>query len=316
MEPLEQIAQRLSTERRVRALAEAGSAGTPNAWAGSARTLLSFERGLTSPDTEFPLREMEAGVLRLRFPHESLETWQDWSVLQASGPLGWLAPLGLLAHCRPIYDPSGSLGSVQRILQALTPPQRADFRAGLIQQAETRLAAAQQLLGPAASSGQAAQLLVLADVRRLAVECLYPALLSWRHLWAAGGPDGGVRLPHVWRAQVGLAFPRAVNRLDQLYGFGGEREARRVLLATRGLNLVQAEKRARLAAQAGYFDGAVRFVRDAAAQLWRGDLERWAYLSSARQDKLVTLLGAQTSPLGPVAAELARELIEDVRAGR
>ncbi len=312
MEPLEQIAQRLSTERRVRALAEAGSARTPNAWAGSVPTLLSFERGLIRPGTEFPLRETEAGVVRLRFPYESLEVWQDWPLLQTSGSLG------LLAQCRPIYDPSGSLGSVQRTLQSLTLPQRADFRAGLIEQAETRLAAAQHLLGPAASSGSgpAAQLLVLADVRRLAVECLYPALLSWRHLWAAGGPDGGVRLPHVWRAQVGLAFPRAVNRLDQLYGFGGEREARRVLLATRGLNLVQAEKRARLAAQVGYFDGAVRFVRDAAAQLWRGDLERWAYLSSARQDKLVTLLGAQTSPLGPVAAELGRELIEDVRVGR
>ena len=146
MEPLEQIAQRLKAERRVRALAEAGSAGTPNAWAGSAPTLLSFERGLTSPGPAFPLRELEAGVVRLRFPQESLEAWQDWSVLEASGPPG---VLGLLAYCRPVYDPSGSLGGVQRTLQSLTPAQRADFRAGLIQQAETRLAAAQHLLGPA-----------------------------------------------------------------------------------------------------------------------------------------------------------------------
>lgn len=312
MEPLEQTVQRLKAERRVRALAEAGSTGTPSAWAGSTPTLLSFERGLSTLDTEFPLRETEAGVVRLRFPYESLETWQDWGALQATGPLS------LLAHCRPVYDPSGSLGSLQRTLQALTPPQLADFRAELINQAETRLGGAQQLLVPGSNtaSGTAAQLLVLADVRRLAAECLYPALLSWRHLWAAGWPDGGVRLPHLWRAQVGLAFPRAVNHLDQLYGFGGEREARRVLLATRGLNLVQVEKRARLASQVGYFDGAVRFVRDAAAQAWRGDLERWPYLSGARQDKLVTLLGAEISPLGPVAAELCRELIEDVRAGR
>lgn len=308
MEPLEQIAQRLRAERRVRALAEAGSVGTPSAWAGSTPTLLSFERGLGSSEHEVPLRETEAGVLRLRFPYESLEAWQDWEALRVAGPLG------LLAHCRPVYDPGGALGRLQRRLQALTPPQRADFRADLLDQAETRLAAAQRLIG--VGSGAAVQLLVLTDVRRLAVECLYPALLSWRHLWAAGWPDGGVRLPHLWRAQVGLAFPRAVDHLDQLYGFGGEREARRVLLATRGLNLVQAEKRARLAVQVGYFDGAVRFVRDAAAQVWRGDLERWPYLSSARQDKLVTLLGAEISPLGPVAAELCRELIEDVRAGR
>ena len=308
MEPIEQIAQRLRAERRVRALAEAGSAGTPSAWAGSTPTLLSFERGLSSADTQFPLREMESGVLRLRFPYEALEGWQDWTALQASGLVG------LLAQCRPVYDPGGTLGKLQRTLQALTPLQWAEFRTRLLDEAETRLNAAQGLIG--VGSGTSAQLLVLADVRRLAVTLLYPALLSWRQLWASGGPDGGVRLPHVWRAQVGLAFPMAVNHLDQLYGFGGEREARRVLLATRGLNLVPTEKRARLAAQAGYYDGAVRFVRDAAAQVWRSDLERWPYLTSARQDKLGILLGAATSPLGPVAAELGRELIADVRAGR
>ncbi|AWN22926.1 hypothetical protein DKM44_06535 [Deinococcus irradiatisoli] len=295
------LIEQLTGERKVRALAETGSHGTPLAWAGSQPGLLSFERGLNTLS-----RESGRGVRRLRVPYEVLERWQEADTALLAAPL----PPALLAQARVVYDPAGALTRVQRQLQQLTPQQFAVYRESLIQQAETRLEAVEALLQR--GSGVAAQLLALADARRAAVECLYPALLTHLQLW----PASGVRLPHFWRAQAGLPFPKAVGRLDQLYAFGAEAEARRVLLATRGLNLVEQEKRARLAVQAGYYDGAVRFLRDEAAQRWRADLERWPYLSGARQDKLGTLLGAGSSPLGPVAAALVRDLIADVRAGR
>jgi hypothetical protein len=106
-----------------------------------------------------------------------------------------------------------------------------------------------------------------------------------------------------------------VYRLETLYAFGGDVEARRVLLATRGLGLVEQERRARAAFQAGYYDGAVRYLRDEAARTHRADLHAWTHLSSARRDKLGTLLGVSRAPLGPAALEVAGDLLDAVQDG-
>ncbi|AZI42226.1 hypothetical protein EHF33_05240 [Deinococcus psychrotolerans] len=293
------LLERLTAERKVRAVAEVMSSAPT--WAGSRPALLVFERGLSDAK-----QTTQNGVQLWQFPYEKLEDWAD--LYRAEAPLEWLA------NGKAVYDPSGNLAKLGRQLRQASAPQLSAARTALLDQAAAELSAAGEWLRR--GSGIAGQLLALTETRRIATRRLYPALLTHLHLWPASWPDGGVRLPHHWRAQAGLAFPRAVYHLDQLYGFGGADEARRVLLATRGLNLVQTEKRAKLAQQAGYFDGAVRFVRDEAALLWRSDLERWNHLSSARQAKLSTVLGAGLSPLGPVALEIGRELIEDVRAGR
>ncbi|WP_293914170.1 hypothetical protein [Deinococcus sp.] len=310
------LIESLVAERKVRAVAEVGPADLP-AWAGTQPSLLTFERGLDTAQTGTVQigavqmgsvqTQMRSGVSILRQPYDSLERWLDWDTLRTEP-----GALRRLALCRAVYDPTGHLGRISRTLAALSAGQLEEHRHQLLNQAEYRLGAAQALLGPGGSL--AAQLLVLADVRQLATELLYPALLTHLHLWP--GQPGDLRLPHLWRAQLGLRCPKAVYRLDALQGFGGEAQARQVLLASRGLNLTEQEKRARLAVQHGYYDGAVLQLRSEAARIWRADIERWTYLTSARRDKLGTLLGASVSPLGPVAVELARELVEDVRVGR
>lgn len=297
---LQRIQEQLTGERKVRALAEAGSFGTPLAWAGSQPTLLVFERGLKARSSA-----AESGVRMLRVPYEWLETWPESGEWHAE-PLF----LGQLSRSRPVYDPAGGLARVRRALSSPTQEQLSGYRDGLLNEASKRLSAVQAILP--LGSGVSAQVLALAEARSIALTCLYPALLSHLALW----PTSGVRVPHFWRAQAGLRFPRGIDRFEQLYAFGGEREARRVLLATRGLNLVEPEKRARLALQAGYYDGAVRFLRDEAAQRWRAELENWTYLSGPRREKLSLLLGVGSSPLGPVAAEQIEQLIADVRVGR
>jgi hypothetical protein len=151
----------------------------------------------------------------------------------------------------------------------------------------------------------------LVVAREVATALLYPALLTHLHLW----PEFEIRLPHAWRAVAGLKFPRAIYRLDGLYGFGGEDEARRVLLATRGLGLVQQEKRARAAVQCGYYDGAVRLLRDETARLHRDDLAGWTYLSAVKRERLGALLGLERSPLGPSALLATERLLESCRDG-
>ena len=294
------LQERLIARRTVRAWRRWRQGGTAPAWAGSVPTWLIVERGLGAPQVS-----SEDGVRLWRLPYSALEGSRDWAALRALG-----LPLGLLARSRAVYDPSGQLLRLQRTLSQLTPADWAVYRAELTGQAGERLELAEARLR--GGNTLAAQLVVLAQVRRTAVEQLYPALLTRLQLW----PHMGLRLPHQWRAQAGVAFPRAVHHLDALYGYGGEAEARRVLLASRGFGLTEQEKRARLAIQAGYYDGAVRFLRDEAAERWLADLENWTYLSSARRDKLATLLGAGVSPLGPVALALARELQDDVQAGR
>lgn len=300
MQDPDKVQDRLVADRKVRAVAQAGSYGTDEAWAGSVPTLVAFERGLLSPQTE-----ARAGVTVQRYPYEKLEQWRDWDVAREE------APVALLATSRVVYDPTGHYGRIQRTLWNLNEERLAAHREELLGQAAARLDAARRsYTGP--GHGAQEQLLALAEAREVAVGLLYPALLTHIHGW----PEFEIRLPHAWRAAAGLRFPKAVYRLDGLYGFGGEDEARRVLLATRGLGLVEQEKRARAAFQSGYYDGAVRYLRDETARTHRADLERWTYLSSARRDKLGTLLGVTRSPLGPAALALAGELLVDAREGR
>ncbi|GAA0522314.1 hypothetical protein [Deinococcus depolymerans] len=295
----ERVTDRLIADRRVRAVAHAGSHGTEFAWAGSLPTLVAFERGVTEAHAD-----TRAGVTTERFPFEKLEAWRDWEVARTE------APLALLATSRVVYDPTGGYSRIQRTLWNLSESQRAAHRAELLNLADSRLRAAQAAYtGP--GHGVQEQLLALADARSVALDALYPALLTWLHLW----PEFEIRLPHAWRASAGLRFPKAVYRLEALYGFGGEEEARRVLLATRGLGLVEQERRARAAFQAGYYDGAVRYLRDEAARTHRADLSGWMHLTPARREKLGTLLGVTRAPLGPAALNLAQELLEAVREG-
>ncbi|UBV43039.1 hypothetical protein LAJ19_02100 [Deinococcus taeanensis] len=295
----ERAGERLVADRKVRAVAQAGSFGTEYAWAGSVPTFVTFERGVLSAQAD-----TRAGVTVERFPFEKLEAWRDWDVARTE------APLALLATSRVIYDPTGHYGRIQRTLWNLSASQRAAHRAELLRGAQDALSAARAAhTGP--GHGVQEQLLALADAREIALTLLYPALLTWLHLW----PEFEIRLPHAWRSAAGLRFPKAVYRLEALYAFGGEDEARRVLLATRGLGLVEQERRARAAFQAGYYDGAVRFLRDEAARTHREDLRRWMNLTPARREKLGTLMGVTRAPLGPAALRLAQELLEAVQEG-
>ncbi|CAM3606087.1 hypothetical protein DEFR109230_04860 [Deinococcus frigens] len=295
----ERVGERLVADRKVRAVAQAGSHGTELAWAGSHPTFVTFERDLLSPQTE-----TRAGVSVERFPFAKLEAWRDWDTARAE------APLALLATSRVLYDPTGHYGRIQRTLWNLSASQRAVYRAELLNLAAQGLSAARAAhTGP--GHGVQEQLLALADARNLALNLLYPALLTRLHAW----PEFEIRLPHAWRAAAGLRFPKAIYRLEQLYAFGGQEEARRALLATRGLGLLAQERRARTAYAAGYYDGALRYLRDETALVWRADLARWSSLSSARREKLGTLLGVTRAPLGPAALNLAEELLEAVRNG-
>ncbi|GGL96603.1 hypothetical protein GCM10010841_01240 [Deinococcus aerophilus] len=295
----DRVAERLVADRKVRAVAQAGSYGTEFAWAGSQPTFVTFQRDLSAPQSE-----TRSGVTVERFPFEHLDAWRDWDVARAQ------APLALLATSRVTYDPTGGYGRIQRTLWNLSAAQRAAHRADLLNQASAGLEEARRAhTGP--GHGVQEQLLALADARDLALTLLYPALLTWLHLW----PEFEIRLPHAWRASAGLRFPKAIYRLEHLYGFGGQEEARRVLLATRGLGMLEQERRARAAFSAGYYDGAVRYLRDETARTHRADLQRWTSLSSARREKLGTLLGVTRAPLGPAALSLTAELLEAVRQG-
>ncbi|MDV6373542.1 hypothetical protein [Deinococcus arenicola] len=293
------MGERLVADRKVRAVAQAGSYGTELAWAGSQPTFVTFERDLLSPQAE-----TRAGVAVERFPYDRLEAWRDWDTARAE------APLALLATSRVLYDPTGNYGRIQRTLWNLNAAQRAAYRAELLNLAEGGLTIARAAhTGP--GHGVQEQLLALADARDIALNLLYPALLTHLHAW----PEFEVRLPHAWRASAGLRFPKAIYHLEQFYAFGGQEEARRALLATRGLGLLAQERRARTAYMAGYYDGALRYLRDETAHVHRADLARWASLSSARREKLGTLLGVTRAPLGPAALNLAGELLEAVRDG-
>lgn len=295
----ERVSERLVADRKVRAVAHAGSYDTEYAWAGSQPLFVTFERDLT-----FPATETRAGITVQRYPYEQLERWRDWDQAKLE------APLALLATSRVAYDPTGYYGRIQRMLWNLSEGQLAAHRSELLFQAKEALQEAiSAYTGP--GHGAQEQLLALQSARDIALKVLYPALLTHIHAW----PEFEIRLPHAWRASAGMKFPKAVYHLDHLYGFGGEPEARRVLLATRGLGLVEEERRARTALQAGYYDGAVRYLRDEAARTHRHDLERWGFISSARRDKLSTLLGVTRSPLGPAALEIVRTLIGEVQEG-
>lgn len=293
----ERISDRLSAERKVRAVAHAGSYGTEFAWAGSQPTFVTFEREL-----RLALSETRAGMSVERFPFEKLELWRDWEVARQE------APLALLATSRVSYDPTGGYARIQRLLWNLSSAQLAAHRAELVNLAAERLRQARTAY---AGAGAGQQLLALADAREIALTLLYPALLTHLHQW----PEFEIRLPHAWRMSAGMRYPKAIYRLERLYAFGGEDEARAVLLSTRGLGLVEQERRARAAFQAGYYDGAVRYLRDEAARTHRADLEGWLHLSAARWEKLGTLMGVSRAPLGPAALKVAEDLLEAVSEG-
>ncbi|MFC6590777.1 hypothetical protein ACFP81_01145 [Deinococcus lacus] len=295
---VEKLQSKLLADRKVRAVAQAGSYGGDDAWPGSVPTLIAFERGILSPQTDTRL-----GATVLRYPYERLEEWRDWEQARQS------APLGQLATSRVVYDPTGHFGRIQRMLWTLSDERLAEYRGELLRSAEQQLRAARDGLGGPAQAAE--QLAALTLARRLATEQLYPALLTHARLW----PEFELRLPHAWRAAAGLKFPKGVYWLEQLYGFGGHEEARRTLLATRGLKMLTQEKHARAAIACGYYDGAVRYLRDEAARLHAEDLSRWAYLSSARRERLGTLLGVTRSPLGPAALQIAGELLVAAREG-
>ena len=296
----DKLLARLVVERKVRAAAWAGSHGTEHAWAGSLPTLVVFERGLLSPQAE-----TRAGLTLERFPYERLEAWRDWDAAREG------APLALLATSRLAYDPTGHYGRIQKMLWALPPEKLAAYRSDLLEGARAELDALTRR-GARPGAGNAGQLLCLTGARQVGLDRLYPALLTHLHAW----PEFEVRLPHAWRAAAGLRFPRSIYLLDRLYGFGGEEEARRALMATRGLGLLEQEKRARAAFQAGYYDGAVRLLRDEAARTHAADLAGWTHLSAAKRERLSALLGLERSPLGPSALEVAEQLLEAVRGGK
>jgi len=295
----DRVFERLMQERKVRAVAWAGSFGTDDAWAGSQPVIVTFERGLLSHHAE-----SRAGLTLERFPYERLEAWRDWEAARQE------APLALLATSRIGYDPTGHFGRIQKMLWNLSEEKLAVYRSELVNQAHDALREARSTLARP-GHGVTEQLQCLVTARSIALNFLYPALLTHVHAW----PEFEVRLPHAWRARAGLKFPRAVYLLDSLYGFGGEDEARRVLLATRGLGLLLQEKKARAAFQEGYFDGTVRLLRDETARTHQPDLTNWAHLSAVRRERLATLLGLERSPVGPSALVMAEKLLEACRDG-
>ncbi|ADY25554.1 hypothetical protein Deipr_0384 [Deinococcus proteolyticus MRP] len=295
----EKTAEKLISDRRVRAVAAAGSFDTDDAWAGSVPTYVAFERGVQSMQDD-----LRSGIRVVRFPYEQLERWREWEVARAE------APLGLLASSRALYDPTGYFARIQRQLWTLSEERRADWREETLRSVSEELAAMKQTFR-SGGAGPAEQITALGEARRWATESLYPALLTHAGLW----PEFELRLPHAWRAAAGLKFPKSVYLLEQLYGFGGRDEARAALLATRGLKMLAQEKLAHAAFDAGYYDGAVRYLRDETYVLHRTDIARWSHLSGMRQNKLSTLLGITRSPLGPAALKVAEELLGTVREG-
>lgn len=296
----EQTIAEFKEDSNVRVLAKVGSFDTPTAWSGSIPSLLIFEK-----ERDQHLYELQHDLNLLYLPFKQLEEWQDWNIAQQPA-----TPLGILATGRIIYDPTNKLQTVQDMLAQLSQEQLQKYRQELLAFAEKRLQKAIRAhTGP--GHGAQDQLFALITARDIAVTQLYPALLTYLHLW----PLHEIRLPYSWRATVGLYYPKAIYQLEHLYGFGNQAEARHVLLATRGLDMVEEERRARNAHQAGYFDGAVRYLRDVTAQKHYNDLKRWTHISSGRREKLSVLLGITRSPLGPAALEAVQELIKNVREG-
>ncbi len=293
----ERVSERLVADRKVRAVAQAGSYGTDLAWVGSQPIFITFQRDLLSYH-----QEVRGGVTIERFPYAKLEEWRDWEKARAE------APLGLLANSRVSYDPTGAYSKIQRTLWNLNSSQLAAYRTDLLNQAEARIKQSRRIN---TGSNINQQVLTLVEARGIAISLLYPALLTHLHSW----PETELRLPYMWRAIAGLRYPKAIYALEELYGFGDEDEARRVLLATRGLGLLEQERRARLAFQAGYYDGVVRFLRDETGKCHDRDLQQWTALTAPRREKLSHLLGVTRSPLGPAALNSTEKLLEAIREG-
>lgn len=331
---LAKYADEYSAERKVRAVVQVGHFGTPWAWQGSQPRLMVFWRKLDRPRIE------RTKHVQLEFwPVEELERWnsqnsqnsQNSESNQIDCSMHQLSPalLGQLATGRALYDPAKLYGRMQRRLQHWSPEQWQSYRKYLLQQARSRqseLLESCENVGGRFSSSSASSvfvapstfpILALVKSRQIAVNWLYPALLSFANVAGVTSVAGQVhmwptfewRLPHVWRMQLGLSFPKIIAGFERLYAFDHEAEAKRVLQASRGMGLLATEQQARLAIQAGYYDGAVRYLRDRSAQTHLSDIENWACLGDRRREKLSTLLGVTRAPLGAAALEVLDVLL-------
>ncbi len=255
--------------------------------------LLSFERdNIQKPEVLPP------GWL-CRFSYTQLEAWKNWDIASIE------APLHLLGNMTVLYDPTGFLLRIQKMLQDLGPPQLHSYQKHMLHGARVRLQQAQaQLQHPGHQLEQQIESLVLA--RGLLRNHLYPALFSQYKIWF----ESRLHFPESLRQIGAISQPKAVYQLEGLYGFGGESEARRLVQATRGLGMTGVEKAANRALERGYYDGVVMFIRDQTAQARAEDIGNWRYLSHARQQRLSLLLGLERCPLGAVALDKIESALE------
>jgi|GEM_PF-1470738 len=294
-DPIQTFLQTFSSRREVRAIALSHPLTTPLEQRFQKPQLLSFERRLDAP-----LEEETPELCILRFPFESLERWRDWDALERE------APLHLMFRLEPLYDPAEGLKRVAKVFGALEP-KTLRKHASLQLKAARRQLEDWQKRASRPDHRSSEQILALVRARTLLRTHLYPALLSRRGVWF--GSQWGY--PELLRDLALLEAPRAVYALDELYGFDGEAEARKLIPATRGLGLSGAEREAKRALEGAYFDGAVMFLRDETAKRRAEDLSGWTHLSPSRQERLSVLLGLERAPLGLVAlATVERVLLE------
>jgi hypothetical protein len=255
---------------------------------------LSFERENSHKPERLPPGHLS------RFSYAQLEGWQDWNTAQLE------APLHLLSNMTVLYDPTGYLGRIQKMLSTLEPHQIHSYQKRLLDQARARLTQAQnQLLKPGHQLEQHIEALLLA--RALLRNHLYPALFAQRRQWF----ESRLHFPETLRQIGAIVQPKAVYHLDTLYGFGGELEAKKLIQATRGLNLTGVEKAANRALERGYYDGVVMMIRDASAKARAEDIPMWRHLSHSKQARLSLLWGLERCPLGAVALDwLDKRLLE------
>jgi hypothetical protein len=280
-------ADQYSQKRAVRGLAVVDDPLEP--------TLLSFEReNIQKPEILPP-----SGFSR--FSYAQLEAWKTWETAQLE------APLHLLGNMTVLYDPTGFLVRIQKMLQDLEPTQLYPYQKRVLSSARVRLQQAQkQRSQPGHQLEQQIESLVLA--RGLLRNHLYPALFSRHKIWF----ESRLHFPESLRQIGAISQPKAVYQLEGLYGFGGESLAKKLIQATRGLSMTGVEKAANRALERGYYDGVVMFLRDHAAQARAEDIGNWRHLSHARQQRLTLLLGLEHCPLGVVALERVEKALLEV----
>jgi len=294
-DPIQTFLQTSSSRREVRAIALGRPLTTPLEQQFQKPKLLLFERRLDAP-----LEEETSELCVLRFPFETLERWRDWDALERK------APLHLMFRFEPLYDPADGLKRVAKVFSSLEPKTLKKHALDKLEAAKRQLEDWKKRANrPDHRSSE--QILALVRARTLLRTHLYPALLARRGVWF----ESQWGYPELLRDLALLEAPRAVYALDELYGFGGEEEAKKLIPATRGLGLSGAEREAKKALEGAYFDGAVMFLRDETAKRRAEDLSGWTHLTPSRQERLSLLLGLERAPLGLVAlATVERVLLE------